>query len=149
MALSVGQTIGPYKLEQQLGRGGMATVFRAFQSSVKRHVAIKVMAPEIANEPGFVERFNREAEIIGALQHPHILPIIDYGEADSYHYIVMRYMDGGSLDERLRNGALPYSDIQVYLVQIASALDFAHKRGMYNIGIIPPDEVRFTIQKEV
>lgn len=137
MALSVGQTIGPYKLEQQLGRGGMATVFRAFQASVKRYVAIKVMSPEIANEPGFVERFNREAEVIGALQHPHILPIIDYGEADSFHYIVMRYMDGGSLDERMNSGALDYPTIQDYLSQMSSALDFAHRRGVIHRDLKP------------
>ena len=106
MADLVGKTLGVYRLENALGRGGMATVYRAFQVTVKRYVAIKVMAADIASDPGFVERFSREAEVIASLQHPHILPVIDYGEADGVHYLVMRYLEGGSLEDRMRKKPL-------------------------------------------
>src|SRR5262245_52316455 len=102
----VGRTLGPYKLETMLGKGGMATVYRAYQTAVKRYVAIKVMSPEIADQPGFVERFGREAEVIASLEHPHILPVIDYGNAEGIHYLVMRYIEGGSLEDRMRRKAL-------------------------------------------
>ncbi|MBX3082061.1 MAG: serine/threonine protein kinase [Anaerolineae bacterium] len=137
MSNLVGRTLGPYKLEAPLGKGGMAMVFRAFQTSVKRYVAIKVMAPEIASEAGFVERFGREAEVIAQLEHPHILPVIDYGEADGLHYIVMRFMDGGSLDDRIRDKQLSFEEISRYLTQIASALDYAHRRGVIHRDLKP------------
>ncbi|MCC7446374.1 MAG: protein kinase, partial [Anaerolineae bacterium] len=133
----VGRTLGPYKLEMALGKGGMATVYRAYQTSVKRYVAIKVMAPEIADQPGFVERFEREAEVIAALEHPHILPIIDYGNADGIHYLVMRYIEGGSLDDRMRRKALSIKECARLLEQMASALDYAHQRGVIHRDLKP------------
>ncbi len=133
----VGRTLGPYRLEMALGKGGMATVYRAYQSSVKRYVAIKVMAPEIADQPGFVERFEREAEVIAALEHPHILPIIDYGNADGIHYLVMRYIEGGSLDDRMRRKALTLKECARLLEQMASALDYAHQRGVIHRDLKP------------
>src|SRR5688500_13779330 len=102
----VGRTLGAYKLEAMLGKGGMATVYRAYQTSVKRYAAIKVMSPEIADQPGFIERFSREAEVIASLEHPHILPVIDYGTDDGIHYLVMRYIEGGSLDDKMRKASL-------------------------------------------
>ena len=137
MSNLVGRTLGPYKLEAPLGKGGMAMVFRAYQTSVKRYVAIKVMAPEIASEPGFVERFSREAEVIAQLEHPHILPVMDYGEADGLHYIVMRSIEGGSLDDVIRTKQLSFEDISRYLTQIASALDYAHRRGVIHRDLKP------------
>ena len=130
MADLVGKTLGVYRLENSLGRGGMATVYRAYQATIKRYVAIKVMAADIASDPGFVERFTREAEVIASLQHPHILPVIDYGEADGVHYLVMRYLDGGSLEDRMRTRPLKFSEASRFIEQIASALDYAHKRGV-------------------
>ncbi len=133
----VGKTLGPYKLETPLGKGGMATVYRAYQASVKRYVAIKVMAAEIASDPGFVERFEREAELIASLEHPHILPVIDYGIVDNIHYIVMRYIEGGSLDDRMRRKPLTLEEASRFLAQIASALDYAHKRGVIHRDLKP------------
>ncbi len=130
MADLVGKTFGAYRLEAALGKGGMATVYRAYQTAVKRYVAIKVMAADIASDPGFVERFTREAEVIAALQHPHILPIIDYGEAEGLHYLVMQYLEGGSLEDRMRKRPLTLPEAGHFLDQIASALDYAHKRGV-------------------
>ncbi len=133
----VGRTLGPYKLETALGKGGMATVYRAFQSTVKRYVAVKVMSPEIAGVPGFVERFTREAEVIASLQHPHILPVIDYGEAEGLHYLVMRYIENGSLEDRIHKAPLSLEETARFLDQIASALDYAHKRGVVHRDFKP------------
>src|SRR5512147_268539 len=132
-----GRTLGPYKLEAALGKGGMATVYRAYQTSVKRYVAIKVMAPEIADQPGFVERFAREAEVIASLEHPHILPVIDYGNDEGIHYLVMRYIEGGSLEDRMRKKPLSMQECARMLSQIASALDYAHKRGVIHRDMKP------------
>jgi serine/threonine protein kinase len=133
----VGKTLGQYKLEAPLGKGGMASVYRAYQASMDRYVAIKVMTPEIADDPNFVERFQREARTIGRLEHPHILPVIDFGVSDGIYYIVMRYMDGGSLDDRLRQRRLRVDEIVHYLDQIASALDYAHQRGVIHRDLKP------------
>ncbi|MFN7210431.1 MAG: protein kinase domain-containing protein, partial [Aggregatilineales bacterium] len=133
----IGKTLGQYKLEMPLGKGGMASVYRAYQASVDRYVAIKVMTPEIANDPSFVERFQREARIIAKLEHPHILPIIDFGESGGIYYIVMRYMDGGSLDDRMRQRRLAPQEIAHYLDQMASALDYAHQAGVIHRDLKP------------
>lgn len=133
----VGRTVGPYRLEAPLGKGGMAAVYRAYQSSVRRYVAIKVMAQEIANEPGFIERFEREAQIIASIEHPHILPVIDFGVADNIHYIVMRFMDGGSLDDLMRQRRLTLPEVAMFLTQISSALDHAHKKGIVHRDLKP------------
>lgn len=137
MADLVGKVLGPYKLEQQLGRGGMATVYRAYQESVRRYVAIKVMSQDIASDPGFVERFTREAQLIAALQHPHILPVIDYGQAEGIHYLVMNYISGGSLDDLMRKNQLSYDRVSDLLGQISSALDYAHKKGVIHRDFKP------------
>ncbi|MBO9309432.1 MAG: serine/threonine protein kinase, partial [Chloroflexi bacterium] len=133
----VGRTLGQYTLEAPLGKGSTASVYRAYQASMDRYVAIKVMTPEIADDPNFVERFQREARIIGKLEHPHILPVIDFGASDGIYYIVMRYMEGGSLDDRLRQRRLRIDEIAHYLDQIASALDYAHQRGVIHRDLKP------------
>jgi serine/threonine-protein kinase len=137
MADLIGRTLGPYKLEAKLGGGGMADVYRAYQASVKRYIAIKVMLPEIANQPGFVERFEREAEVIASLEHPHILPVIDYGNFEGIHYLVMRYIEGGSLDNRMRQKPLSLQECSRMMSQMASALDYAHKRGVIHRDLKP------------
>jgi predicted Ser/Thr protein kinase len=133
----VGKTLGPYKLEDVLGKGGMASVYRAYQSSVKRYVAIKVMSPDIGGQPGFVERFAQEAEVIASLEHPHIVPVIDYGTQDNLHYLVMRYIEGGSLEDRMRKGSLSLQEAARFLAEMASALTYAHKRGVVHRDLKP------------
>jgi serine/threonine protein kinase len=133
----IGKILGPYTLEAVLGKGGMATVYRAYQTSVKRYVAVKVMAREISEDPAFIERFEREAQIVASLEHPHILPIIDYGNHEGLSYIVMRYMDGGSLDDVMRKRRIPLPEVAKYLDQIASALDYAHRRGVVHRDLKP------------
>lgn len=126
----VGRQLGQYTLEAPLGKGGMASVYRAYQSSVKRYVAIKVMNLELSLDPQFVERFQREVEIIGQLEHPHIVPVIEFGSADGVYFIVMRLIEGGSLDDLVRNRKLSLPEVARYLDQIASALDYAHGKGV-------------------
>ena len=126
----VGRQLGQYTLEAPLGKGGMASVYRAYQASVKRYVAIKVMSPELSADPQFVERFRREVEIIGQLEHPHIVPVIDFGAADGVYFIVMRLIEGGSLDDIVRTRKLSLPEIARYLDQMGAALDYAHGKGV-------------------
>ena len=131
-----GQVLGPYRLEALIGRGGMATVYRAHQTSMQRDVAIKVMAPHLAGNPEFVARFEREARVIARLQHPHILPVFDFGRTDAYIYLVMRLVEGGVLSDKLRQ-PLSLQQVGRFLDQIASALEYAHKQGVVHRDLKP------------
>lgn len=132
-----GERLGPYELHEVIGRGGMATVYRAHQPSMDRDVAIKIISAELAAEPEFAERFEREARIIARLQHPHILPVFDFGREGETIYLVMRLMEGGNLARELRNGALPVKRAVDLTRQIASALDYAHLRGIVHRDLKP------------
>ena len=101
------QQIGRYEVESELGRGGMAVVYKARDPRFDRMVAVKVLPREFMHDPQFIGRFIREAKTIAALDHPAIVPVFDYGEEDGQPFIVMRYMPGGSLAEKLDNGPLP------------------------------------------
>jgi serine/threonine-protein kinase len=96
-------TIGRYEIKAELGRGGMATVYRAYDPSFDREVAIKVLPKEFLHDPNFRERFKREIKIIAALEHPAIVPVYDLGEDDGAPYYVMRYMPGGSLTNQINS----------------------------------------------
>ena len=94
-----GRTLGQYQLRERMGTGGMGTVYRAYQASLKREIAIKVMSPMLAAQPNYMERFNREAQTVAALEHPHIVPIHDYGSQNGISYVVMRLLTGGCKQE--------------------------------------------------
>ena len=128
---------GQYQIRSVLGRGGMATVYLARQASMDRDVAIKIMAPELADDEQFVARFEHEAQLIARLQHPHILPVIDFGREGKHIYIVMQLVRGGSLDDRLSRGPLPLPLAARMLGQIASALAFAHEQGIVHRDLKP------------
>jgi serine/threonine-protein kinase len=96
-----GQTFGQYELREIIGAGGMGTVYRAYQKILRRIVAVKVLPSTLMSDPDFVERFHREAETAAALEHPHIIPVYDYGVQADTSYIVMRLLTGGTLSERL------------------------------------------------
>lgn len=133
----VGHTLGQYRIIEQLGKGGMATVYRAFQPSLDRYVAIKVLMPYFAHEEGFSERFVREAKAIAHLDHPHILPIYDYGQEGEVHYIVMKCVDPGTLKDLEADSPISLY-LSVKLVsQIADALDHAHQRGVIHRDVKP------------
>ena len=126
-----------YRLERELGAGGMATVYLARDLKHDRPVALKVLRPELAAVLG-AERFLREIRLTAQLQHPHILTLIDSGEADGFLYYVMPYVDGESLRQRLeREGQLPLDEALRIARAIATALDFAHGRGVIHRDIKP------------
>jgi hypothetical protein len=137
MADFVGTKLGQYEIVEQVGRGGMATVYRAIQPSIGRDVAVKVLAPHLTAQPGFTERFYREVEIIAGLQHPHILPVHDFGEDGGTAYIVMAYLTGGTLSGLIDKGPIDLVPAVSMIKQIAAALDYAHKRSIIHRDFKP------------
>ncbi len=133
----IGRRIGPYEIRDKLGQGGMATVYRAYQASLNRCVAIKVLPPTMAQDAQFVARFRQEALAAGGLSHPNILRIYDADTFEGRHYIVMDYMSGGTLADRLRSGPLPPDAAADIAAQIADALDHAHRRGIVHRDLKP------------
>jgi serine/threonine protein kinase len=133
-----GQMLGPYRIINQIGRGGMATVYKAYQASVDRYVAIKVLPSQLAESREFATRFQQEARIIAKLEHPHILPVFDYGESDGVAYFVMRYLEAGTLKDRMIEGRpLPLHEINKLFTQLAEALSYAHGHGIVHRDLKP------------
>jgi len=138
----IGKTLGSCVIEKLLGYGGTSAVFLAQQRTPERKVAIKVFLPRsnlsVQMQKDFYSRFLREAESASALDHPNILPIYSYGEQDGLPYIIMPYMEGGTLGEYVAaHGCLSLNEAQWYLEQIASALDYAHKQGCVHCDVKP------------
>lgn len=133
----IGKTLGQYEIIEEIGRGGMATVYSARQKSMNRTVAVKVLPPHLLHDPNFYERFEREVDVIAHLEHPHILPIYDYGQSDGVPFIAMRYLGGGSLEQFIRRGTSNLDDLERPLRQICQALDYAHKEGVIHRDIKP------------
>ncbi|MCA9932740.1 MAG: serine/threonine protein kinase, partial [Anaerolineales bacterium] len=129
--------IGRYQLLAELGRGGMATVYRAYDPHFKREVALKVLPREFNHDPMFRARFQREAETIAALEHPAIVPVYDFGEDDGLPFLVMRLMAGDSLADRIAEGPLPVSEVARILARVGSALDRAHEAGVVHRDLKP------------
>lgn len=131
------ERIGRYTLLRKLGEGGMAVVYLAHDPDIERDVAIKVIARQFLNDPEFRARFKREARLIAALDHSAIVPIFDYGEANEQPYIVMRYLPGGALTQRLSGQPLRLEIALTIIERLAQALDAAHKRGIIHRDIKP------------
>lgn len=132
-----GAVIGGYKLLQEVGRGGMATVYRAQQISMDRVVAVKMLPPQFLTQTVSLERFQREASIIARLEHRAIVPVHDYGEHEGIPYLVMRYMDSGSVEELLADGPLDPERALTIAEQVAPALDYAHREGVLHRDLKP------------
>jgi eukaryotic-like serine/threonine-protein kinase len=139
MSALVGTQLGGrYRLDAQVGAGGMSTVYRAFDTILERRVAIKLMHRDIAADTDQLERFRREARAVAQLSHPHIVGVIDAGEEDGRPYIVFEYVDGETLKERIRRlGRLPVDEAIAYAIEIARALGAAHSRGIVHRDVKP------------
>ncbi|MCL4265580.1 MAG: serine/threonine protein kinase [Anaerolineae bacterium] len=131
------QTFGRYEIKREIGRGGMATVYLAYDPRFRREVALKAMPHQFTHDPMFRTRFEREAQTIAALEHPAIVPVHDFGEENGQPFIVMRYMSGGSLSDRLKQGRLSLVAAEAVLTRIASALDRAHGIGVVHRDLKP------------
>ena len=134
----IGELIaGRYELHELVGSGGMSNVFRAHDRLLERSVAIKVLHEQYSADEDYVERFRREARSVAQLAHPNIVTVIDRGEEDGRQYIVFEYVEGENLKGLLSHGALPVDQALRYGLQIAGALDFAHKRGLVHRDVKP------------
>src|SRR5512136_2944521 len=138
MAEFIGQMIGPYRIIEQIGLGGMATVYKAYQASMDRYVAVKVLPRQFAEDPSFVGRFEQEARTIAKLEHPHILPVHDYGEQEGVTYLVMRFVGGGTLKDLITGrGPLSSDEMLRIMEQVGGALGYAHSQGVIHRDINP------------
>ncbi|MGE5072722.1 MAG: protein kinase domain-containing protein, partial [Anaerolineae bacterium] len=137
MSFVVGENVGPYRIVEQLGQGGMATVYRAFHAALDRYVAIKALHPAFGEDPNFQARFQREARLVAKLEHPHIVPIYDYAEHEGRPYLVMKYIEGDTLKARLARGPLTTAEITNVVDSVGSALAYAHKQGILHRDVKP------------
>jgi serine/threonine protein kinase len=141
MPLFEGQQIGPYKIVAQLGQGGMASVYKAYHAKLDRYVAIKVMHQAFLEDPNFHARFEREAQIVAKLEHPNIIPVYDYSEFEGQPYLVLKYVEGRTLKHILAQGQPPLDETLRIMTPIASALTYAHARGVLHRDIKPSNIV--------
>ncbi|HEX6817167.1 MAG TPA: protein kinase [Ktedonobacterales bacterium] len=129
--------LGNYELIRRLGEGGMAQVYLARDVRLVREVAVKVLDKQLAKSEGFRLRFEREAQLAAGLDHPHIVPLYDFGENSGMLYLVMPYLSGGSLQQMLKRTPLPVNDVVSYGTQMTDALEFAHERGVVHRDVKP------------
>jgi eukaryotic-like serine/threonine-protein kinase len=133
----IGQKFGPYEVTATIGEGGMAVVYKGYQQSLNRYVAIKVLRAELARDQEFVERFRREALAVADLSHPNILHVYDAGYANGVYYIVMAYVDGGSLKDLIARGPIEMEYTIAIAAQVADALHHGHQRGIVHRDVKP------------
>lgn len=137
MPFAIGDEIGPYKLIEQLGQGGMATVYKAYHPGLDRYVAIKALHPAFAEDDSFLARFQREARVVAKLEHPSIVPIYDYSTVQNRPYLVMKYIEGETLKSRISKGSIAWSDSIKIIEVIGNALAYAHRKGVLHRDIKP------------
>ena len=132
----IGRSVGQYRIVEPIGQGGMATVYKAYQPALERFVAIKLLPTRHAIANGFSERFEREARAVAQLNHPNILPILDFGQEDDFSFIVMKLVSSGTLKDQLGK-AIELSEVAHIIEQIAAGLDHAHERGILHRDVKP------------
>jgi Tol biopolymer transport system component/tRNA A-37 threonylcarbamoyl transferase component Bud32 len=137
MKLAAGTRLGPYELVSLLGAGGMGEVYRATDTRIDRTVAIKVLRRDLSDNPELKQRFEREAKAVSSLQHPYICTLHDIGQQDGIDYLVMEFLEGQTLADRLAKGPLPTDQVLRYAIQIADALDKAHRTGITHRDLKP------------
>jgi serine/threonine protein kinase len=133
----IGHSLGHYQLIEEVGRGGMATVCRAVDTRSNTEVAIKVLSPTISGDSRFVRRFKREGSLLAGLKHPNIVPILGYGDSKGMAYMVMPFIKGDSLQDRLERGRINKKERERWIAQIADALMFAHNKGIIHRDVKP------------
>lgn len=136
-----GDRLGSYQLVEQVGSGGMATVYRAIDARSGAERAIKVLSPTIGSDDQFVRRFRREGRLLARLKHPHIVPVVDYGETRGLFYLVMPFIDGETLQRKLVHRRFSEAEIRRWIRQAAAALEFAHQRGVIHRDVKPSNIV--------
>jgi len=137
-----GRTIGPYRLLEKIGQGGMAEIYKAYHPTLNRYAAVKVMRPGLTDSGDLVARFQREAQTVAALRHPNIVQVFDFGFLDGRGYLIMEYVEGASLQEEMRRRQLagePWQPDEILHIvsQVADALDYAHRRGVVHRDVKP------------
>ena len=137
MAIPAGQRLGPYEILSAIGAGGMGEVYRARDTRLDRTVAIKILQDHLADRVELRERFEREAKAVASLNHPHICTLYDVGHQNGTDYLVMEYLEGETLAERLKKGPLPLNQVLQYAIEISDALDKAHRKGITHRDLKP------------
>lgn len=137
MSFAVGEMVGPYRIIEQLGQGGMATVYKAYHASLDRYVALKVLHPAFNEDKTFLARFQREARVVAKLEHANIVPIYDYAEHEERPYLVMKFIEGETLKARLVRAPIDPNEILRIVEAVGTGLQFAHKRGILHRDIKP------------
>lgn len=145
----IGKTLGKYQIVEHLGHGGMAEVYLCQQVNLERQVALKILHPFLAEDAGFVTRFQREARLVAALRHPNIVQVYDFDHNEEYgiYYMVMEYIPGATLKERLVAGDMPLEEGAAIVAAIADALDYAHRRGTVHRDVKPAN-IMFTAEEQ-
>ncbi len=137
MSLSSGTRLGPYEITAPLGAGGMGEVYQARDTRLDRIVAVKVLADQLARTPAFKERFEREARAVSSLNHPNICALYDVGNQDGTEFLVMEYLDGETVASRLRRGPMTLQECIQHAIELADALDAAHRHGITHRDLKP------------
>ena len=137
MALTSGMKLGPYEIQSPLGAGGMGEVYRARDTRLDRTVAIKVLASHLSSSPELKQRMEREARAISSLNHPSICHLYDIGSQDGVDYLVMEFLEGETLAERLSKGPLPLNEILKIGIAVSEALAVAHRQGIVHRDLKP------------
>jgi tRNA A-37 threonylcarbamoyl transferase component Bud32 len=141
MPFNAGISVGPYRILEQLGQGGMATVYKAYHASLDRYVAVKVLHQAFLEDSTFQARFQREARLVARLEHPNIVPIYDYAEYEGQPYLVMKYIEGETLKARLQRGPLSGGEVERIIDSVGAGLAYAHKQGILHRDIKPSNVI--------
>src|ERR1700722_765222 len=137
MPLPAGTTLGPYQIQSPLGAGGMGEVYKAKDTRLDRTVAIKILAAHLSSSPEIKQRFEREARTVSSLNHAHICQLYDVGSQDGTEFLVMEFLEGETLADRLRKGALPLGELLKVATETAEALHVAHRAGIVHRDLKP------------
>ena len=137
MAFKPGENVGPYQIIDQLGQGGMASVYKAYHAALDRYVALKVLHQAFNEDSTFIGRFQREAKVVAKLEHPNIVPVYDYAEHEGRPFLVMKFIEGDTLKARMGTSPLSSREIEQVVETVGSALAYAHKQGVLHRDIKP------------